>query len=103
MRLSLIDTATATDPKMYKRCKMIGISDRSECDCCGKTNLRSTIVLEVVESGERVAYGADCAAKSLRQRVSMFSDKRAPISREAAVSMARRARNEAVYVEQRVA
>jgi len=79
----------------YQRFKLLGISDRSECDQCGKTNLRLTIVLEA-ESGEIVHFGSDCAAKGLKQR---YMGKRYPISREAAVSMARRAKAESVYVE----
>ena len=84
-----------TNTNTYKRFKMLGISDRSECDQCGKTNLRLTIVLET-EAGDVLHYGSDCAATALKQR---YQGKRYPISREAALSMARRAKSEAVYVE----
>jgi len=91
-------TAMATQAKnesSYKRFKMLGVSDRSECDACGKTNLRLTIVLES-EAGEILHYGSDCAALGLKQR---YMGKRHPISREAVLSMARRAKTEAVSVE----
>jgi hypothetical protein len=32
----------------YKRFKVLGISDCTECDNCGKTNLKLTIVLQDV-------------------------------------------------------
>ena len=84
-----------TTTNTYKRFKMLGVSDRSECDQCGKTNLRLTIVLET-EGGDVLHFGSDCAATALKQR---YQGKRYPISREAALSMARRAKTEAVYVE----
>lgn len=80
----------------YKRYKMLGISDRSECDNCGKTNLRLTIVLECLDGGDILHFGSDCAARGLKQR---YQGKRFPISREAAMSMARRAKSESVTVE----
>lgn len=72
----------------YKRFTVRGISDKSECDVCGKTNLKLTIVIES-ESGEMLHYGSDCAARTLRQD---YQGKRHPISREAAISMGRSAR-----------
>lgn len=72
----------------YKRFTVRGISDKSECDVCGKTNLKLTIVIES-ESGELLHYGSDCAARTLRQD---YQGKRYPISREAAISMGRSAK-----------
>lgn len=72
----------------YKRFTVRGISDKSECDVCGKTNLKLTIVIES-EDGELLHYGSDCAARTLRQD---YMGKRAPISRDAAVSMGRSAK-----------
>lgn len=72
----------------YKRFTVRGISDKSECDVCGKTNLKMTIVIES-ESGELLHYGSDCAARTLRQD---YRGKRTPISRDAAVSMGRSAK-----------
>lgn len=72
----------------YKRFTVRGVSDKTECDVCGKTNLKSTIVIES-ESGELLHYGSDCAARTLRQD---YRGKRLPISREAALSMGRSAK-----------
>lgn len=72
----------------YKRFTVRGISDKTECDVCGKTNLKMTIVIES-ESGEMLHYGSDCAARTLRQD---YQGKRYPVSREAAISMGRSAK-----------
>jgi hypothetical protein len=49
--------------------KMIGISDEVlECEYCGKTDLKKTIVLEDTESGEICYYGSECASKALAKR-----------------------------------
>ena len=72
----------------YKRFTVRGISDKSECDVCGKTNLKLTIVIES-EAGELLHYGSDCASRTLRQD---YNGKRCPISREAALSMGRSAK-----------
>ena len=72
----------------YKRFTVRGISDKTECDICGKTNLKMTIVIES-ESGEMLHYGSDCASRTLRQD---YRGKRYPISREAAISMGRSAK-----------
>lgn len=72
----------------YKRFTVRGISDKSECDVCGKTNLKLTIVIES-EGGEILHYGSDCAARTLRQD---YQGKRYAISREAAISMGRSAK-----------
>lgn len=72
----------------YKRYTVRGISDKPECDVCGKTNLKLTIVIES-ECGEILHYGSDCAARTLRQD---YLGKRHKISREAAISMGRSAK-----------
>lgn len=72
----------------YKRFTVRGISDQTECDVCGKTNLKLTIVIES-EGGEILHYGSDCAARTLRQD---YNGKRYPVSREAAISMGRSAK-----------
>jgi hypothetical protein len=73
----------------YKRFTVCGISDKSECDVCGKTNLKMTIVIESQETGEILHYGSDCAARTLRQD---YMGKRYPVSRDAAISMGRAAK-----------
>jgi hypothetical protein len=51
--------------------RILGITDeRTECDCCGKTNLKCTVALEKVDAegngtGEIVYFGRDCAARTL--------------------------------------
>jgi hypothetical protein len=74
--------------KTYKRFTVRGISDKGECDVCGKTNLKLTIVIES-EGGDLLHYGSDCAARTLRQD---YMGKRLPISREAAISAGRYAK-----------
>lgn len=45
--------------------KVLGLSDDvTTCDCCGKTNLKKTVVLDNGEA--TVFYGVDCAATVLR-------------------------------------
>lgn len=80
----------------YKQFRVIAMSDRSNCECCGKTNLKRTVHLENLTSGEDLFFGVDCASTALRQR---YMGKRYPVSREAIKSMAARARTERVVVE----
>lgn len=45
--------------------KILGITDETTtCECCGKTNLKKTVVLETEDGGE-LRYGSDCAARAL--------------------------------------
>lgn len=45
--------------------KVLGINDDvTTCECCGKTGLKCTVVLERDGGGE-VHYGRQCAAKAL--------------------------------------
>lgn len=76
--------------------RVIKMSDRGVCDCCGKTNLKRTVHLENLASGEEVFFGVDCASTALRQR---YQGKRYPVSREAVKSMAARARTDRVVLE----
>ena len=72
----------------YKHFTVCGISDKTECDVCGKTNLKLTIVIES-EGGEIMHYGSDCAARTLRQD---YMGKRLPVSRAAVIDMGRHAK-----------
>lgn len=46
--------------------KFLGINDeQTVCDCCGKTNLKKTVVMDV--DGAVVRYGVNCAARTLKQ------------------------------------
>jgi hypothetical protein len=72
------------------------MSDISKCDCCGKTNLKRTVHLENMVTGDDVFYGVDCAAAVLRQH---YMGKRYRVSREAVKSMAARAKTQKVILE----
>lgn len=56
--------------------RVLGVSDdRTECDRCGKTNLRRTVALSPLDAdgndtGEVVYYGVDCAGQALRGKKS---------------------------------
>src|SRR4051812_24451406 len=55
--------------------RMIGTNDEyTSCDCCGRTNLKRTVILET-EDGAEVRYGVDCAATALRRSGSNVSVK----------------------------
>lgn len=44
--------------------KLLGISDeQTTCDCCGKSNLKCTVALEI--NGTVVRFGRDCAGRAL--------------------------------------
>lgn len=44
--------------------RALGIDDSvTSCECCGKVNLKSTVVIEL-DSGEIVHYGSVCAARN---------------------------------------
>lgn len=90
-----IDNVTQGN-EMNATYKILGISDKTECDCCGKKNLKSSVALENQQSGEIVYFGVDCASKAMRQR---YMGKRYKISREAVKSMAIRAKKELVILE----
>jgi len=47
--------------------KALGIDDSvTTCDCCGKSGLKSTVVMEL-ENGDIVHYGCVCAARNSRK------------------------------------
>jgi hypothetical protein len=49
-----------------RQVKVLGTTDEtSTCECCGKTNLKRVVVLNI--EGDVVRYGCDCAARTLRQ------------------------------------
>lgn len=55
--------------------KLLGITDeRTNCEKCGKSNLKKTIALDI--DGAVVYYGSDCAAKLLYgEKSKKFKDK----------------------------
>tara|TARA_R110000868_G_scaffold216141_1_gene466252 strand:- start:868 stop:1248 length:381 start_codon:yes stop_codon:yes gene_type:complete len=40
--------------------------DITTCDCCGKSNLKSTVVIRDVETDNELFFGVTCAAKALK-------------------------------------
>lgn len=57
---------------MSKQFKVVGISDETTCECCGKQDLKRTVVLARLDSDgnemEFVKFGRDCASRSLKIR-----------------------------------
>jgi hypothetical protein len=51
-------------PKMARQVLVLGAEEGGVCECCGKTNLKKVVVLEI--EGEVVRYGCDCASKAIR-------------------------------------
>lgn len=48
------------------RYKILGIGDDvTDCQCCGKSDLKATVALKVIDSGEVVRYGRTCAAVAM--------------------------------------
>ena len=53
-------------PKDFEMKKFETITDSvTTCDCCGKTNLKNTVVLLDDETSDFVYYGSVCAQKAL--------------------------------------
>lgn len=53
--------------------KVLGINDEtSVCECCGKTNLKRVVVIEL-DNGAIVRYGTDCASMTFRSQKANFS------------------------------
>jgi len=49
--------------KLYK---FLGISEKEECECCGRKGLKRTVALECLTDGLVTYFGVDCAAKAMR-------------------------------------
>jgi hypothetical protein len=43
--------------------------DHTTCDCCGKSELKSTVAIRNLETGEDVFFGVTCAARALKLQV----------------------------------
>lgn len=66
--------------------KILGTTDdTTTCDCCGKTNLKKTVVLDI--DGSVVFYGTDCAARAL---TGSKKDKKVVDSQATAIETAKR-------------
>lgn len=40
--------------------------DVTTCDCCGRTGLKNTVVIEMHDDAEPLYYGVTCAARALK-------------------------------------
>jgi hypothetical protein len=55
---------------VIKRFTYVGTSDEVDaCDCCGKSDLKSTVAIQDNDSGETLYFGTTCAARALKQTV----------------------------------
>jgi len=53
-----------------RRFTYLGTSDEVDaCDCCGKSDLKSTVAILDNDSGETLYFGTTCAARALKQTV----------------------------------
>lgn len=61
-----------------KTLRVLGITDEfCVCDCCGKSNLKSTVAMERCDedgngTGDIIHYGSECAARALKIRDHSF-------------------------------
>ena len=81
--------------------KFLGNTDEvTACDCCGRSDLKSTVALET-EAGEVVHYGVVCAARALKMPAKEVkaAAKRADDARFEVEQAARRAAAEARAAE----
>lgn len=81
--------------------KALGITDeRTTCDCCGKSNLKCTVAMEL-DSGEIVYYGRVCASRNTGKTTKQInSEVRAEQARKEAAATAEY-RASAEYIAER--
>jgi len=74
----------------------LGTSDEvTTCDCCGKSELKSTVAISDDDAGETVYFGSTCAAKALK--VQLADVKRGTAAADRAKEEAKRAAQEVLY------
>ena len=79
-----------------KRYTYLGTSDEvTTCDCCGKSELKSTVAISDDEQGETLYFGSTCAAKALK--VQLADVKRGTAAADRAKEEAKRAAQEVLY------
>jgi hypothetical protein len=50
--------------------EFLGTTDeRTTCDCCGKSELKSTVAIRNLDTGEDLFFGMTCAARALKLQV----------------------------------
>ena len=56
--------------RTFTRYSYLGTTDEhTTCDCCGKSDLKSTVGIRDLETGEDVFFGSTCAARALKVKV----------------------------------
>ena len=79
-----------------KRYTYLGTSDEvTTCDCCGKSDLKSTVAISADEQGETLYFGSTCAARALKVQVAEV--KRGTAAADRAKEEARRAAQDALH------
>ena len=58
------DTTYTPDSPAAKVYRVLGTSEHDTCELCGRTELKRTVALECVDTGEVVHFGTDCAARA---------------------------------------
>ncbi len=89
---------TTNTGRTFTRYSYLGTTDEhSTCDCCGKEDLKSTVGIHDLETGEDVFFGVVCAARALKTQVAEIRRGAAAAdkSKRAAEATARRAEFEA--------
>lgn len=80
--------------------KFLGNSDDvTTCECCGRTNLKSTVALSI-DDGEAVYFGVTCAARALAMDAALVrkASKAADNAKYQAEKAARQAQADAEFV-----
>lgn len=50
--------------------RVLGSDDSvNTCDCCGKTNLKATFAVEMIETGEILRYGSVCVTRNTGRKL----------------------------------
>lgn len=61
---------------MMQATKIIGITDEvGTCDCCGRTDLKRTVMLLIGQAESIAYYGCACAAKAMGRRTAKSVEK----------------------------
>jgi hypothetical protein len=71
--------------------QFLGTTDEhTSCDCCGKKDLKSTVAIRNLETGEDLFFGVTCAARALNLQVAEVrkgtstADKAARVAKQSA-------------------
>ena len=90
---------TTNTGRAFTRYSYLGTTDEhTTCDCCGKEDLKSTVGIRDIETGEDVFFGSTCAARALKVKVAEVRKGTAAADESKRVA-AERARREAFEAE----